>query len=201
MMKSILLVNASLNGDKGNSHSLSSQFVEQLASTQQVSITDRDLNQTPLAHLSESEMAAWMTPEAERTDNQVALEKVSSELIKEVTESDILVIGMPMYNFGVPSTFKAWIDRIARAGITFKYTETGPVGLLKDKKVIIVAARGGLYEGTDKDTQSKYLTDVLGFLGLTDVTFVYAEGLAMSDNQEQSLAKAKQQLTELANQL
>ena len=108
---------------------------------------------------------------------------------------------MPMYNFGVPSTFKAWIDRIARAGITFKYTETGPVGLLKDKKVIIVAARGGLYEGTDKDTQSKYLTDVLGFLGLTDVTFVYAEGLAMSDNQEQSLAKAKQQLTELANQL
>ena len=93
----------------------------------------------------------------------------------------MLVIGMPMYNFGVPSTFKAWVDRLARAGVTFKYTENGPVGLLADKKVVVLAARGGQYVGTAKDTQTTYLKDFFAFVGLTDVEFVYAEGLAMGE--------------------
>jgi FMN-dependent NADH-azoreductase len=97
-----------------------------------------------------------------------------------------VIIGMPMYNFGVPSTFKAWIDRVARAGITFKYTETGPQGLLTNKKVYVLAARGGKYAGTPKDSQSQYLKDVLGFIGLNDIKFVYVEGLAMGGDAAQS---------------
>ena len=115
------------------------------------------------------------------------------DLIAELNDNELIVIGMPMYNFGIPSTFKAWIDRIARAGITFKYTEQGAVGLIKDKKVVVLAARGGVYQGTDMDTQTKYLKDVLGFVGMTDVNFIYAEGLAMP-GAEQSLEAAQNEI-------
>merc|ERR1712137_1542973 len=99
-------------------------------------------------------MASW----APDSNNQ-ELASFSDTLIDELKASDTVVIAMPMYNFGVPSTFKAWVDRIARAGVTFQYTENGPVGLLENKKIVVVAARGGIYEGTQKDTQSQYLKD------------------------------------------
>ena len=116
-------------------------------------------------------------PEAQRNAEQKSLVDLSDNLIKEVQQSDVLVIGLPMYNFGVPSQFRAWMDRIARAGVTFKYTEQGPVGLLANKKVIVLTARGGIYAGTDNDSQTKHVTSFFALLGITDVEFIYAEGL------------------------
>jgi FMN-dependent NADH-azoreductase len=197
MMKKVLVLNSSLNGEQGNSTKLSQQFVEQLANNQQISVTTRDLSDNAIAHLTQTEMAAWMTDANERNDEQKALAAISDDLIAELNDNELIVIGMPMYNFGIPSTFKAWIDRIARAGITFKYTEQGPVGLVEGKKVVVLAARGGIYQGTDMDTQTKYLKDVLGFVGMTDVHFIYAEGLAMPDA-EQSLEAAKNEINTFA---
>lgn len=192
-MKKVLVLNSSLNGEQGNSTKLSQQFVEQLANNQQISVTTRDLSDNAIAHLTQTEMAAWMTDANERSDEQKTLAAISDDLIAELNDNDLIVIGMPMYNFGIPSTFKAWIDRIARAGITFKYTEQGPVGLITDKKVVVLAARGGMYQGTEMDTQTKYLKDVLGFVGMTDVNFIYAEGLAMP-GAEQSLEAAQNEI-------
>ncbi|GGE81282.1 FMN-dependent NADH-azoreductase [Pseudoalteromonas gelatinilytica] len=192
-MKKVLVLNSSLNSGQGNSTKLSQQFVEQLANNQQISVTTRDLSDNVIAHLTQTEMAAWMTDANERSDEQKALAAISDDLIAELNDNDLIVIGMPMYNFGIPSTFKAWIDRIARAGITFKYTEQGPVGLITDKKVVVLAARGSMYQGTEMDTQTKYLKDVLGFVGMTDVNFIYAEGLAMP-GAEQSLEAAQSEI-------
>ena len=200
MMKKVLVLNSSLNGEQGNSTKLSQQFVEQLTNNQQISVTTRDLSDNAIAHLTQTEMAAWMTDANERSDEQKALAAISDDLIAELNDNELIVIGMPMYNFGIPSTFKAWIDRIARAGITFKYTEQGPVGLVEGKKVVVLAARGGIYQGTDMDTQTKYLKDVLGFVGMTDVNFIYAEGLAMP-GAEQSLEAAQNEIKAFAASL
>jgi FMN-dependent NADH-azoreductase len=107
--------------------------------------------------------------------------------------ADVIVLGLPMYNFGVPSTLKAYFDHIARAGVTFKYTEKGPVGLLTGKKAYVFATRGGLYLGTPRDTETKYVRDFLAFLGIDDVEFVYAEGLAMGDaSKDKALVSANE---------
>lgn len=199
-MKNILVINSSINGEQGNSSLLSKELTSSLVLQSNVNIVARDLNTPILPHLTQPEMAAWMTPVNERNEEQVQLASISDTLIEELKASDVLVIGMPMYNFGIPSTFKAWIDRIARAGITFKYTEQGPVGLLADKKVIIVAARGGVYKGTSKDTQSQYLKDVFAFIGITDVEFVYAEGLNMPAKEE-SLIQARKEISTIVSKL
>nr|WP_193988542.1 NAD(P)H-dependent oxidoreductase [Lelliottia steviae] len=195
-MKKVLVLNSSLNGENGNSTKLTNTFVSQLTEQDQVAITVRDLSSDAIDHLTQTEMAAWMTDVNERSDEQKALAAISDELIGELNDNDLIVIGMPMYNFGIPSTFKTWIDRIARAGITFKYTEQGAVGLLENKKVVVLAARGGVYQGSDIDTQTKYLKDVLGFVGMTDVDFIYAEGLAMP-GAEQSLEAAQENIKKL----
>jgi FMN-dependent NADH-azoreductase len=195
-INNVLQINSSINNESGNSYILSKEFTTKLTSAQlkkgiKTNLVERDLVKDELPHLTQAEMAAWMTPETERTDEQSQLANISDTLVAELQNMDTLVIGMPMYNFGIPSTFKAWIDRVARAGITFKYTEQGPVGLLEGKKAIIVAARGGMYQGTPKDTQTHYLKDVMAFIGITDVQFIYAEGLAMS-NKDENLVIAKQ---------
>ena len=123
----------------------------------------------------------------------------SDALINELQQADVIVIGLPMYNFGVPSQLKAYFDHIARAGVTFKYTEQGPVGLLTGKRAYVFAARGGVYAGTPLDTQTGYVRDFLRFLGITDVNFVYAEGLAISpQSKEAGLAKAGAEIASLA---
>ncbi|QDP02661.1 FMN-dependent NADH-azoreductase [Thalassotalea sp. PS06] len=200
MTKKVLLLNTSLNAENGNSNLLAQQFVKELRDSFAIEVTERDLNQQALAHLSADEMAAWMTPEADRNAEQTALARISDNLIEELQNNEMIVIGMPMYNFGVPSVFKAWIDRIARAGITFKYSEQGPVGLLENKKVVIIAARGGAYAGTPKDTQSAYLKDVFAFLGIEDVEFIYAEGLAMPDK-DLRLQEANIEIARLAKKV
>src|SRR5690606_22026455 len=124
-----------------------------------------------------------------RTPEQQTLAATADAAIAELQAADVLVLGVPMYNFGIPSTLKAWIDSIARAGTTFRYTANGPEGLLKGKQAYVLAARGGAYQGTPADTQTPYLKTFLGFVGITDVTFVYAEKLNMhADQQPQILA-------------
>ena len=195
-MNNILLVKSSLNGEQSHSNTLSQLLVQQLTATGNASVTERDLAKDNLPHLTQTEMGAWMTDTAQRSEQQTELATISDNLINELNNSDTVVVAMPMYNFGVPSTFKAWIDRVARAGMTFQYTENGPVGLLKDKKVIVIASRGGMYAGTQKDSQTQYLTDVFNFLGIHDITFIYAEGLNMQGS-DMRLAKAQQEIKEL----
>ena len=198
-MKNILVINSSISGSNGNSNKLVQFLLAQLSGAQ---VTEIDLNAQPLPHLEMSEIGAWMTPAAERSREQHALAARSDELIAKIEAADAIVFGVPMYNFALPSQLKALLDRLARAGVTFKYTETGPVGLLKDKPVIFALARGGIYANTPADSQVPFLKTFFNFIGLTQLHFVYAEGLNMGpEAAEKGLTAAQQQLTELAKQL
>ncbi|NMH60501.1 FMN-dependent NADH-azoreductase [Alteromonas ponticola] len=198
-MHNVLVIHSSLNQGKGNSSQLVAQYVQKLSQRGNVNVVTRDLMQDNLPHLSAQEMSTWMIPVEERSAEAQQQAAFSDRIVEEVHNADEIVLGVPMYNFGIPSVLKAWIDRLARAGVTFKYTETGPVGLLKDKKVTIIAARGGIYAGTEFDTQSAYLTHFFNFVGLTDISFIYAEGLAMGDESaQQAMSTANQKMDELA---
>lgn len=201
-MKKVLTLNTGLNGTSGKSNKLVQDFVSRLKIQEQVSVTERDLAVDDIDHLNLKEMQSWMTPENSRSNEQAKLALISDTLIAELENSDVIVIGMPMYNFGAPSVFKSWIDRVARAGKTFRYTENGPVGLLNNKKVYVLATRGGLYAGTPKDTQTQYIKDVFAFIGIEDVEFVYAEGLAMGEESaKNALEQAEQKIVELIENL
>jgi FMN-dependent NADH-azoreductase len=153
----------------------------------------------PVPHLDAERFGAFLAKPQERSAAQAGVVAFSDALINELRQSDIIVIGLPMYNFGVPSQLKAYFDHIARAGVTFKYTEQGPVGLLTGKRAYVFAARGGVYAGTPLDTQTGYVRDFLRFLGIADVNFVYAEGLAISQqSRKRSLAKAGAEIASLA---
>jgi len=144
-------------------------------------VTYRDLAAKPLPHLSGGSLAGADPSEAAEAER----------VMQEFLEADVLVVGAPMYNFGVPSTLKAWIDRVAVAGRTFRYTETGPQGLAGGKKVVIASSRGGFHQEGGTDFQEAYLRQVFGFLGITDIEVVRAEGLALSPQQRsESMAAA-----------
>ena len=196
-MKNILVVNSSLNSEAGNSSKLVANYLDKLAG-KDVKLDLLDLNEAQLPHLTQQEMAAWMTAPEERTQAQAELAAISDALLSRLVEADEVVIGLPMYNLGVPSTFKAWIDRLARAGKSFKYTETGPVGLIADKPVTVLAARGGVYAGTDYDTKTPYIRHIFGLMGITSVNFVYAEGLNMGEEAaEKAFSAANEKIIEL----
>lgn len=192
----ILQINSSARSTGSHSTRLADDLVQRLrGAAQPSSLTVRDLGKTPHPALDEATLQALFTPAEQRSPAQAARIAQDDALIAEVQAADVLVLGVPMYNFGVPAALKNWIDAIARAGVTFKYTDKGPVGLLAGKKVYVTLARGGLYRDTPADTQVPYLKSVLGFLGMTDVQFVYAEGLAMGPQaEEQALASAQAQI-------
>ncbi len=184
-MTTILYLNSSVRSTGSVSRQLSGEFIDKLkAAHPGAKVVTRDLAANPLPHLSESMVGAYLTPPEQRNDEQKQLIKTSDEVVAELLAADIVVVGAPMYNFSVSSTLKSWIDHVARAGVTFKYTETGPVGLVHGKKFVIFTSRSGVYSsGPAKamDFQETYLRGVLGFLGITDVSFVSAEGLAMGE--------------------
>lgn len=176
----ILQINASARREGANSTKVANSVVERLkAANPAATLTLRDLAVTPHPVLDEAALGALFTPADQRSPEQAARVALDDALIAEIQSHDTIVLGVPMYNFGVPVQFKAWIDAIARAGTTFRYTATGPEGLLTGKTVYVALARGGLYRDTPNDSQVPYLKAVLGFLGMTDVRFIYAEGLAM----------------------
>ena len=176
----ILQINASARSAGSNSTRLADAITARLRAQNPGAILElRDLASDPHPVLDEPALGALFTPADQRTPEQAARVALDDQLIDQVKSADALVLGVPMYNFGVPVQLKTWIDAIARAGVTFRYTENGPVGLLTGKKVYVALARGGLYRDTPADSQVPYLRGILGFLGMTDVEFVYAEGLAM----------------------
>lgn len=192
----ILQINTSARSEGSQSTRLASRMVERLKEQQpRAELKVRDLAATPHPVLDEAALNALFTPPEQRTPEQAARVALDDALIAEVQAADVLVIGVPMYNFTISSQLKNWVDAIARAKVTFQYTESGPEGLLKGKTVYVALTRGGFYRDTEGDTQVPYLKMVLGFLGMTDVRFVYAEGLGMGPEAvEKAFAEAELQL-------
>ncbi|MEM7082098.1 MAG: NAD(P)H-dependent oxidoreductase [Pseudomonadota bacterium] len=181
-MKHLLLIHTSLNGAKSLSSSLALEAAASWTRAHPEShIETLDFAETPIPHLTADTFGAFVTPDAERSDEQRTRVALSDRLVEQLKAADDIILAVPMYNFGVPSQLRAYFDHVARAGVTFRYTSDGPVGLLDDKRVTVIATRGGQYEGTPLDNQTKYLEQFLGFLGLDNVRFVYAEGTAMGD--------------------
>ena len=187
-MRTLLVIKSSLFNGSGQSSRLADEFAKLWkANNPGGRVICRDLAADPVPHLTAESFQGFGLTAAERSPAQHAATAVSDSLIAELRAADEVVIGLPMYNFTVPSTFKAWMDYVARAGVTFRYTESGSQGLLEGKPVHVLCARGGEYAGTEADTQSKLIEMFLGMIGLEDVRFVYAEGLALG---EQAQARA-----------
>jgi len=202
-MKNVLQITASMFSENGQSARLANQFVANwLAAHPGAKVTVRDLAREPVPHLTADRFGAFLASPEERSAAQQEVAAFSDALIEELRNADILVRGLPMYNLGIPSTLKAYFDHIARAGVTFRYTETGPVGLLTGKKAVVFAARGGAYAGTPADTQTGYVRDFLRFIGIADVEFVYAEGLNLGEKTKQAaLENAQTQIVQIARAL
>lgn len=197
-MSTLLQINASLAGASGQSSRLADRFVaDWVAKHPAGHVIKRDLAADPVPHLTAERFQAFLANPEARTAEQKAVSEYSDELIAELRSADTIVFAVPMYNFSVPSTLRAYFDHIARAGVTFRYTATGPEGLLTGKKAFVFITRGGIY-ANGVDTQTPYLKQFLGFIGITDVQFVYAEGLGMGDDvRQQSLNTAHQAIAGL----
>ncbi|MCM5679704.1 FMN-dependent NADH-azoreductase [Schlegelella sp. S2-27] len=195
----ILQVNSSARVEGSQSARLTQRIVERLrAAHPDASVTLRDLASTPHPALDEAALQALFTDPAQRTAPQAARVALDDALIAEIQAADVVALGVPMYNFGISTQLKNWIDAISRARVTFRYTETGPQGLLTGKKVYVALTRGGRYRDTPADSQVPYLRTVLAFLGMTDVQFFYAEGLAMGPQAEREGLDAAEQAIETA---
>ena len=189
----ILQINSSARSAGANSTRLADAITARLKAANPAAVVElRDLAANPHPVLDEAALGALFTPAEQRTPEQAARVALDDALIAQVQAADAIVLGVPMYNFGVPVQLKTWIDAIAKAGVTFRYTESGPEGLIKGKKVYVALARGGLYRDTPADSQVPYLKGVLGFLSMTDVEFIYAEGLAMgAESADKAFAEAE----------
>lgn len=200
MSKTILKVVSSFRGDQSVSSILANSIVEKLQATHEdVSVVTRDVS-TEIGHLDAESFTAYMTPEADRSEEQKKMVAASDEMVDEVFKADYIVIGVPMYNFTIPSVLKAWLDAITRAHVTFKYTETGAVGLVENKKVYLAIATGGVYssDNASYDFTENYMKAALGFIGITDVETFRAEGMAIPDLATNAVGKALQTVEEFS---
>lgn len=193
MTTRVLRLDSSIFGNGGASTQLNDQLIASLRERLgELQITHRDLAHNPLPHFDAAFVQALGKAPAERSAEEAAQVALADQLIKEFRDADILVIGAPMYNFTVPTTLKTWMDFVARAGDTFKYTEKGPVGLVGEKKIYINTSRGGLHKGQPSDGVVPLLQSFFAMLSLTDVTVIYAEGLTLGgDSRSKGLAEAE----------
>lgn len=198
--KTLVQINSSLFSGQGQSSALADQFVAKWqAAHAEGRVIRHDLVNEEVPHLDAARFMAFLAKPEERTEEQKAVVAYSDRLINELRAADTLVIGLPLYNLGVPSQLKAYFDHVARAGETFRYTSEGVEGLLKGKKAYVFATRGGQYAGTPLDTQTGFIRNLLWLIGISDVEFIYAEGLARSGGvKEAALEKAHEQLAALA---
>lgn len=191
-MATLLHIKTSLFGDHGQSAQLAKSFVDKwLEENEDGIVIERDLASDPVPHLDAYRVTALNSAVDERDAEQSAVVEFADTLLAEVKSADTIVIGLPMYNFNIPSQLKSWFDHLARAGVTFHYTEQGPVGLIEDKPVYLVATRGGLYAEQGQDFQVDFVKQFLGFIGLKDTRLVLAEGLAMDTYRDKSLEQAR----------
>jgi FMN-dependent NADH-azoreductase len=203
IMATVLHINSSVRQNGSLSRQLGAEFVAKWqAANPSGTVVTRDLADTPLPHLTEQMLGAYFTPAEQRSADQTASLQTSDALVAELLAADTIVIGAPMYNFSVPSGLKAWIDHVARGGLTFKYGANGPEGLVHGKKVIVFVASGGVYSAGPAaayDHLTTYLRAVLGFLGMTDITFVVAEGVAMGEEAvSAAIAKGRSSIDAIA---
>jgi len=192
MTKHILRIDASLRHTDSVTRGLLDRITGRFAGA---AITTRDLS-AGLPLIDETWIGANFTPDKDRSDAQIAALSFSDVLIDELTAADTLVLGLPIYNFTVPAAFKAWIDLIARVGLTFQYTDTGPVGLLAGKRAIVAIGSGGTKIGSELDFATGYIRHILGFIGITDVTFIAADALMV--DADAALAEAHTRIEALA---
>ncbi|MEM6597570.1 MAG: NAD(P)H-dependent oxidoreductase [Cyanobacteria bacterium P01_D01_bin.36] len=179
-----LLINASVRGEESVSRSLSHRLAEKYKAKGST-ITERDLTDR-IDFVSGESLSAVGTPKDERTAGQAANEtaKLADVLIKELQDADVIIMGVPIYNFGPPASVKAWADLVARAGTTFRYTPNGPEGLLEGKRAYIMAVSGGTPVGSDMDFMSSWLKFFLGFIGIHEVEIIAADGIFGQDGEE-----------------
>ncbi|MBV8124268.1 MAG: NAD(P)H-dependent oxidoreductase [Pelomonas sp.] len=201
----ILQINSSARRAHNGQGSFSTRFATELVDALKsrhaaAQLTVRDLTTAPHPALDEAALGALFTPADQRSAEQAAIVAKNDALIEELLAHDVIVVGAPMINFGVPAQLKNWIDAVARAGVTFRYTATGPEGLVQGKKVYVVSSRGGKHLGQPTDQGvTQYLRTVFGFLGMTDVEFVYLEGLSMgADAEAAAVSGARERIVELA---
>jgi FMN-dependent NADH-azoreductase len=181
-MNTLLHIDSSIFSEAGESSRLARAYVDQWhAAHPGATVIERDLAVEPVPHLTADGFRGFLAKPEERTSAQRDIVAYSDRLIAELRRADAIALGLPLYNYGVPSALKAYFDHVARAGVTFRYTAEGPVGLLKGKTARIFATRGGRYQGSALDTQTAYVRDFLRFIGIEDVRFVYAEGLALGE--------------------
>jgi len=195
MSQTLLHIDSSIQGGDSNSRNLSAKLVTLWQQQNPLGlVVTRDIVTNPIPHIDEALMAGLLQPDATHSNaTQQAVVK-ADEIIDEFLAADVVVLGVPMYNFGIPSTLKVWVDHISRAGRTFKYTDKGPVGLAGDKRIVVVSTRGGIYEDERMDHQITYLKTLFGFLGISDIDVIQAEGLNLSGEvyQQNMLAAEKQ---------
>lgn len=195
----ILQINSSARSTGSESTRIADAIVARLqAANPGASLVRRDLAADPHPPIDEATLGALFTPADQRTPEQAARVALDDVLIAEAQAADAIVIGAPMYNFGITVQLKSWFDAIARAGVTFRYTAEGPEGLLKNKKVFVALSRGGIHKNGASDSQVPFLKTFLGFVGLTDVTFVYSEGHGMGP---EAVAKAKAEADAQVNEV
>ncbi len=182
MIVNILRIDASMRKTGSYSRVLTDKLIEQLTSEKNSEVTIRDLAEgIPL--IDENWIKANFTAVDERTCEQKMCLVASDILVDELYKAELIVIGLPIYNFGVPAAFKAWIDQVVRSKLTFRYGDNGPIGLVENKKAYIIIASGGTKLGTEIDFISDYLRHILGFIGITDVTFIDSSGLGRDESQ------------------
>lgn len=191
----VLHINSSAKGANSVSRDLTRQILDRLkARAPNLEVIRHDLGSQPLPHLTSEAIGALRRAEA-TTDEQREVGSRSDRMIEELQHADLIVIGAPMYNFGITSQLKAWFDNIVRAGKTFRYTDQGPQGLLHGKRAIVVESRGGIYSSGPFamfDHQEQHLKSLLGFVGITDVQFIHAEGLDMGpESRAHGIAQAR----------
>ncbi|GLZ87183.1 FMN-dependent NADH-azoreductase 3 [Metapseudomonas resinovorans] len=199
-MSRVLVIESSARQQGSVSRQLTHDFIAKWQAAHPADeITVRDLAIEQVPHLDGDLLGGWMKPADQQSASEKTALQRSNLLTEELLAADVLVMAAPMYNFAIPSTLKSWLDHVLRAGVTFKYTETGPKGLLTDKRAFVLTARGGIYSGSAMDHQEPYLRQAMSFIGIHDVTFIHAEGLNMGNEfQEKGLASAKAQLAQVA---
>ncbi len=197
-MATVQIIESSARQQGSVSRELTAQFIAAWQAAHpgdQIKVRDLAVDQVP--HLDANLLGGWMTPAEQQSEAEQAALALSTLLTDEVLAADVLVLAAPMYNFAIPSTLKAWLDHVLRAGVTFKYTETGPQGLLSGKRAFVLTARGGIYAGSNLDHQEPYLRQALAFIGIHDVSFIHAEGLNLGgDFLEKGVSQAKAQLAQ-----
>ena len=191
----ILRIDASGRMTNSVTRGLTDLAIDHLSSIGQVQVVSRDLKDG-LPFVDEAWIGANFTPADQRSPAQITKLGLSDTIVSEVKHADLLLIGLPVYNFGVPAAFKAWIDMVARVGQTFRYTENGPVGLLEGKRAVVLIASGGTKIGSEIDFVTPYIRHVLGFIGITDVTFIAAD--ALGSEAEEKLKAAQESVRALA---